>query len=342
MGRAVAGADGNKRKAARSLGVAVRACIACWRAELRFWCGGGHAFEDVDRSSRHRSVACGLRELERASPPVVLGMTETTPPAYGRRAANLRDVPAGAAAASAADRRGASEGRGGPVSAVRRSISQATRAVAARFTLSNLDAVRGAVHRSVNEFVRYSPGIVVSDEAATPNFSGINRFFILPAARPHRGHHHARRHRRARDQSRHRDEAREDAAGPNNDFAGPALFNRAFDTQTARARATRSSRRSSRRRPRSRPPHVGAGKELAEDHPGRQGQQRRPRDPRPAATRAAWAARARPWSRRPRHRALTADPLAAPGALDTWPPMDEFPRWRADRVGEVPDWRSQL
>ncbi len=53
-----------------------------------------------------------------------------------------------------------------------------------RFTLSNLDDKPHAVELLVdpwNEFVRYHPAIeIVSDEQTTPDFSGYDRFYLLP------------------------------------------------------------------------------------------------------------------------------------------------------------------
>jgi len=53
-----------------------------------------------------------------------------------------------------------------------------------RFTLSNLDDQPHSVELLIdpwNEFVRYRPGIqVVNDEAAVPDLSGFDKFFVVP------------------------------------------------------------------------------------------------------------------------------------------------------------------
>ena len=53
-----------------------------------------------------------------------------------------------------------------------------------RFTISNLDNDSHSVELLVdpwNEFVRYKPGIqVVDEEAAAPDFSGFDKFFVVP------------------------------------------------------------------------------------------------------------------------------------------------------------------
>ncbi|MEO6576068.1 MAG: hypothetical protein ABIP89_19595 [Polyangiaceae bacterium] len=54
-----------------------------------------------------------------------------------------------------------------------------------RFTISNLDDQQHAVELLLdpwNEFVRYKPGIqIVSDEQTTPDFSGFDKPFLVPA-----------------------------------------------------------------------------------------------------------------------------------------------------------------
>ncbi|WP_394825227.1 hypothetical protein [Pendulispora albinea] len=53
-----------------------------------------------------------------------------------------------------------------------------------RFTISNLDAEKHSIELLIdpwNEFVRYKPGIqVVNEEEAVPDFSGFDKFFIVP------------------------------------------------------------------------------------------------------------------------------------------------------------------
>ncbi len=55
--------------------------------------------------------------------------------------------------------------------------------VTLRFTLTNLDDEKRIVELIIdpwNEFVRYRPGIRVSEEGTTPDFSGFDKFFVLP------------------------------------------------------------------------------------------------------------------------------------------------------------------
>lgn len=61
-------------------------------------------------------------------------------------------------------------------------LSSDTR-ITVRYTLSNLDDKPHTVELLVdpwNEFVRYAPGLQVTDTQTTPNLSGIDKFFVLP------------------------------------------------------------------------------------------------------------------------------------------------------------------
>ncbi len=52
-----------------------------------------------------------------------------------------------------------------------------------RYTLTNLDTEKRVVELIVdpwNEFVRYRPGIRVGEEGTTPDFSGFDKFFVIP------------------------------------------------------------------------------------------------------------------------------------------------------------------
>ena len=167
-------------------------------------------------------------------PPVVLGMTETTPPTYDDGQMQIYEsylpVPLPLRRPTDDERpKGAADPYPRPPFQLASDTS-----ITARFTLSNLDDKQHTVEMLVdpwNEFVRYSPGIVVSDEAATPNFSGIDRFFVLPPLGRIEG-------------ILTPDDIVELATdlgtamkldktpqAPDSAFAGPALFNRAFNVQ---------------------------------------------------------------------------------------------------------------
>lgn len=167
-------------------------------------------------------------------PPVVLGMTETTPPAYDDGQMQIYEsylpVPLPLRRPTDEER---PKGDADPYPRPPFHLANDTR-ITARFTLSNLDDKQHTVEMLIdpwNEFVRYSPGIVVSDEAATPNFSGIDRFFVLPPLGRIEG-------------ILTPDDIVELATdlgtamkldktpqAPGSPFPGPALFNRAFNIQ---------------------------------------------------------------------------------------------------------------
>ena len=179
-------------------------------------------------------AACANEGDTQVIPPVVLGMTETTAPAYDDGQMQIYEsylpVPLPLRRPTDEER---PKGDADPYPRPPFHLASDTR-ITARFTLSNLEDKPHTVEMLIdpwNEFVRYSPGIVVSDEAATPNFSGIDRFFIIPPLGRIEGIITP-------------DDIVELATdlgtamtldkrpqAPDSDFAGPALFNRAFNIQ---------------------------------------------------------------------------------------------------------------
>ncbi len=103
-----------------------------------------------------------------------------------------------------------------------------------RFTLTNMTDAKQVVELLLdpwNEFVRYSPGIQTTNDGATPNLSGWDRFFVLDAK--------ARIEgiitpddvvELARDLATAMALEKRPPA-PDGAFAGPALYNRAFNAQ---------------------------------------------------------------------------------------------------------------
>ena len=128
-------------------------------------------------------LACADKGETQVIPPIVLGMLETAAPAYDDGQVQIYEVhvPVELPLRRATD----DEQPKGDVDPYPRApfhLATDTR-VTARFTLSNLEDKPHTVELLVdpwNEFVRYQPGVVVSDEMTTPNFSGIDRFFIIP------------------------------------------------------------------------------------------------------------------------------------------------------------------
>lgn len=179
-------------------------------------------------------AACANEGDTQVIPPVVLGMTETTPPAYDDGQTQIFEtylpVPLPLRRPTDEER---PRGDAAPYPRPPFHVAGDTR-ITARFTLSNLEDKQRIVELLIdpwNEFVRYSPGIVVGNDSATPNFSGIDRFFVIPPLGRIEGIITP-------------DDVVELATDlgtamaldkrqvdPMSAFAGPALFNRAFNTQ---------------------------------------------------------------------------------------------------------------
>ena len=116
-------------------------------------------------------------------PPVVLGMVETDPPTYDDGQVQIYEsflpVPLPLRRPTDEER---PTGAASPYPRPPFHLASHTR-ITARFTISNLEDKQHTIELLIdpwNEFVRYSPGIVVAEEETAPNFSGIDRFFILP------------------------------------------------------------------------------------------------------------------------------------------------------------------
>lgn len=178
--------------------------------------------------------ACANEGETQVIPPVVLGMVETTAPIYDDGQVQIYEsylpVPLPLRRPGEGER---GSGEAAPYPRPPFHLASDTR-ITARFTLSNLEDKSQTVELLIdpwNEFVRYSPGVVVTDTETIPNFSGIDRFFVLPPLGRVEG-------------ILTPDDMVElaidlgtamklETAPPAEDspFAGPALFNRAFNIQ---------------------------------------------------------------------------------------------------------------
>ena len=179
-------------------------------------------------------VACSNSGETQVIPPVVLGMLETTAPTYDDGETQIYEtylpVPLPLRKPSDAE---VPKGAADPYPHPPFDLASDTR-ITVSFTLSNLEDKPHTVELLLdpwNEFVRYSPGVVVGDEATTPNFSGIDRFFIIPPKGRVEGIltpddivEMATDLGTAMELQK-----RPPAAGGG--FAGPALYNRAFNVQ---------------------------------------------------------------------------------------------------------------
>ncbi len=128
--------------------------------------------------------ACAGANDHEVLPPVVLAMLETMPPTYDDGEQQIFQVTKEVRLHYRQPDDGERpKGKLEPYPRPPFHVADKSR-ITVRFTLSNLDPVKHDVELLVdpwNEFVRYRPGVsVVRDEEVLPNFSGIQRIFILP------------------------------------------------------------------------------------------------------------------------------------------------------------------
>ena len=178
--------------------------------------------------------ACANDGETQVIPPVILGMTETMAPAYDDGQMQIYEsylpVPLPLRRPTDEER---PTGQADPYPRPPFHVAGDTR-ITARFTLSNLDDKQHVVELLINpwnEFVRYSPGVVVSDEATTPNFSGIDRFFILPPLGRIEGILTPDDIVELAVDLGTAMRLQKQPPAADGDFAGPALYNRAFNIQ---------------------------------------------------------------------------------------------------------------
>lgn len=131
--------------------------------------------------------ACASQGDTQVIPPVVLGMLETTPPTYDDGEMKIFEsylpVPLPLRKPADDELSMAPVDPADPYPRAPFHLAGDTR-ITARFTISNLENTQHTIELLIdpwNEFVRYAPGIVIGDEVTTPNLSGIDRFFVLPA-----------------------------------------------------------------------------------------------------------------------------------------------------------------
>jgi hypothetical protein len=181
------------------------------------------------------SAACAGDGDREVLPPVVLGMLETTPPAYDDGQVQVYQV---AKQVRLPYRRmddgERPRGERAPYPRPAFHVVGDSR-VTVRFTLSNLEDAKRTVELLVdpwNEFVRYVPGVsALREDEIVPNYSGIQRTFILePKARIEGIITPDDMVELGMDLTvaMALDEAPPDPAG---DLGGPTLFNRAFERQ---------------------------------------------------------------------------------------------------------------
>lgn len=129
--------------------------------------------------------ACVNNDANQVTPPVALGMSKTIAPFYSDQQITIYQVetPVTLPVRRPTDGEAKALGKADPYPRAPFLHADDLR-VEIRFTLSNLDDEAHSVELLVdpwNEFVRYKPGVqVVSDEQTIPDFSGYDKFFVLP------------------------------------------------------------------------------------------------------------------------------------------------------------------
>jgi hypothetical protein len=178
-------------------------------------------------------AACAKDDETQVLPPVVVGLLDTTPAAVEDGEDQIFQVSRRVELPLRRPKEGERpEGEVAPYPRPPFQLASDTR-ITLRFTLSNLENEQRTVELLIdpwNEFVRYEPGLQVGEDT-TPNLSGIDRFIVLPPLGRVEGIITP-------------DDMVElavdlgtamnlDARPPaaDGDFAGPGLFNRAFNVQ---------------------------------------------------------------------------------------------------------------
>lgn len=126
--------------------------------------------------------ACSPEADKQVMSPVVVGMLETTGPAYDDGQIQIYEVHEPVAMKMRRPNQDERpQGATDPYPRAPFQLASDTR-VTVRFTLTNLEDKPHTVELLLdpwNEFVRYSPGVIVTNEETLPNFSGIQRPFVL-------------------------------------------------------------------------------------------------------------------------------------------------------------------
>ncbi len=131
------------------------------------------------------AAACANSSDDETLPPVVLGMLETTAPTYDDGQQQIYQVNKEVRLPFRRPNDGErAKGEQDPYPSIPFHVTTNSR-ITVRYTISNLDDAKHTVELLVdpwNEFVRYVPGTSPGREpgAVIPNFSGVDKFFVLP------------------------------------------------------------------------------------------------------------------------------------------------------------------
>ncbi len=183
------------------------------------------------------AVACAGGDDDRVTPPVVLGMTDKIAPFYQDEQTTIYQVstPVSLPVRRATDDERQALGKTSPPYPREPFFKAGDARFTIRYTITNVDDKQRIIELLLdpwNEFVRYRPGVNTADtEMAQPNLSGIDKFFVLPPKS------HVEGIFTPDDMTELATDlatAQGIAAKPpamDGDFAGPGLYNRAFNIQ---------------------------------------------------------------------------------------------------------------
>ncbi|MDB4998633.1 MAG: hypothetical protein JWM74_6065 [Myxococcaceae bacterium] len=129
-------------------------------------------------------TACAGSDADQVTQPAVVGMTDKIAAMYSDGQVSLYQVqtPVRLPLRKPTDAERGALGKADPFPRAP-FVTAADLRIEIRFTISNLDDKQHAVELLVdpwNEFVRYRPRVTVGEEEVTPDFSGYDRFYILP------------------------------------------------------------------------------------------------------------------------------------------------------------------
>jgi hypothetical protein len=179
-------------------------------------------------------VACQNGSDQETLPPFVLGMQDTTAPTYDDGETQIYEVHMPVELPIRRPKDGERpSGDVDPYPDAPFTLAKDTR-ITVRFTLTNLEDHPNTFELLLdpwNEFVRYEPGAVVGDEETTPNFSGIDRFFILGPKERREGIITPDDMAELATDLATAMKIDKTPPAADSQFGGPALYNRAFNQQ---------------------------------------------------------------------------------------------------------------
>jgi hypothetical protein len=180
------------------------------------------------------ATGCATEEDKQVLDPVVMGMLETTGPTYDDGQQQIYEVhspvplelrrPEGDEVP---------KGQSPPFPRPPFHLASQTR-ITVRFTLTNLEDKKHTVELLLdpwNEFVRYRPGVIQSEEETQPNLSGWDKFFVLGPKQRIEGIITPDDMVELATDLATAETIQSRPPPADSDFGGPGLYNRAFNLQ---------------------------------------------------------------------------------------------------------------